>query len=191
MKLQLISKLSSKRYLHSLNVMKAAEELALNFGEDAVKASVAGLLHDCAKYLEHDKIFELCRLYNIEINEYTLNQPELLHGPIGASMAKEIYGISDTDILHAIYFHTTGCEDMTMLDKIIFLADYIEPGRNFDGVDDIRQKAYTNIEEAIALSFASTIKDVLKKGKLLYPITIDARNYIILERLRERKKNET
>lgn len=181
-KMKLENVLTPKRYIHSLNVMNTSVELAKKHRVQFEKAALAGLLHDCARDLKNDEIFIFCEQNHIEIDAIRRVQPELLHGPVGAWMAEKEYGVSDKTVLDAIAYHTTGRVGMELLDKIIFLADCIEPGRSFPGVDEIRKLAFADIEKAMLLSFDRTIKYVLLKGALVYPETINARNSILLER---------
>lgn len=181
MKQKLENTLSTKRFVHSLNVMDTAKELASKYGEDEEKAAIAGLLHDCAREIKGDKIFELCSTFGIPVDYITQHQPDLLHGPIGSFLARQDYGIGDVGILRAIYSHTTGRENMELLEKIVFMADYIEPNRNFPGVDEARMDVGTDINKALVIALNRTIKHVMIKGALIHPDTISARNYLIKE----------
>lgn len=126
-------------YLHCISTMEEAEKLALYYGADIEKAKIAGLLHDCGKKM-------------------TKGKDNLTHASIGARLAREIFDVQDTEILNAIMYHTTGRRNMTLLDKIIFIADKIEPRRKYDKVDEIRIKAYEDIDDAIIMSLESTIE---------------------------------
>jgi predicted HD superfamily hydrolase involved in NAD metabolism len=126
--------LSRDRFEHSKNVMNTAVELAIIYRVDKNKAAIAGLLHDCAKGYRGEDALAFCRKYNIKIDDIMKIQTGLLHGPIGSYLAEHEYGIKDPSILRAIFYHTTGCENMDILAKIIYIADYIEPKRNFIGV---------------------------------------------------------
>lgn len=183
MKKQLEETLSPKRFKHSIGVMDTAVKLAEKYGEDRGKAAIAGILHDCARNIEGQEVLELCGRYGIEVNYITNLQPQLLHGPLGAALARDVYGVEDEDVIRAIACHTTGREDMTLLDKIVFIADYIEPGRKFHGVDKVRDLAYKDLDKAILISLDNTIKHILDKGVLIHPDTINARNFIIKERI--------
>lgn len=187
-KLKLKSTLTPKRFNHSLNVMECAVEMAARYGEDAGRAAIAGLLHDCARDIKGEQIFILCGKYNVEVDEISRLQPEILHGPLGARIAEEDYGIRDSCILNAIRYHTTGCENMGSLEKIIFLADFIEPSRNFAGIEDIRRMAYDNIDNALVMAMDKTIAYVISKRALIHPTTIKARNFIILSQKRGHKQ---
>lgn len=171
--------LSEKRYLHSLGVQETAVKLARKYGADDKKASIAGLVHDCAKGFDDEKLIQVYMLSGMEMNKVYEKQPQLLHGPVGAYIAKREFLIDDDEILHAISFHTTGCENMSMLDKIIYVADYIEPGRDFPGVEAIRKAVYENIDRGLMMAFDSTISYVLDRHQLLDLNTVMARNYLL------------
>ena len=122
--------LKPARYEHTLGVAKTARHLAERYGYDKDTAELAGLLHDCAKYMDDDTKIALCREYNTSISDAEYKNPSLLHAKCGAILAEQEYHITDFDILHAIRVHTTGVPDMSLLDKIIFISDYIEPNRD-------------------------------------------------------------
>lgn len=179
MKVQLEKELSPRRFTHSLNVMLTAVRLAKDYNEDGEKAAVAGLLHDCARNIRGAKVFELCEKYGIMIDEVSAVQPELLHGPLGSRIAGTVYGIEDKAVLEAIGCHTTGKYNMGLLDKIIFIADYIEPGRKFKGVEEVRKAARKNLDLAVLMALDKTILHVVGKKALIHTDTVKARNYII------------
>ena len=179
MKCKLQKTMSHKRYIHSINVMKSAAKLASIYGEDIDKAAIAGLLHDCARDIKGEEALNLCAKYDIPVDDVTRTQPDLLHGPIGSRLARDEYEVSDKDILNAISCHTTGGSDMSMLDKIIFIADYVEPNRNFPAIDDVRKIVDFDIDGAIVMALNRTIKYILAKGVLIHPDTVIARNSII------------
>lgn len=179
MKITLKNSINNKRYNHCINVMNTAVQLASQYGQDKEKAAIAGLLHDCARDIKGDEVFALCEKFNIEINYLTQYQPDLLHGPIGANIAREVYGVKDELVFSAISCHTTGRENMNMMDKIVFIADYIEPNRNFPCINDVRKIVYEDIDSALILALDRTIKYVMSKGALIHPDTIGARNSII------------
>lgn len=180
MKDSLKERLSPKRFNHSLGVMNTSIELAKNYGEDVERARIAGLLHDCARDIRGQEAIDMCKSHGVEVDAIALVQPELLHGPLGAALARELYGIEDEGILKAIFWHTTGHENMELFEKIIFIADYIEPGRKFPGVEEARKLAFADINKAVVHALDSTIGHVLSKGSLIHPATIVARNYVIL-----------
>ncbi len=174
--------LSEARFQHSLNVMKDAVKLAELYKADKARAEIAGLLHDCAKGMSREQLVEICEANNIKTDEIMLTHTELLHALVGAVVAKNEYHIDDEEILDAIRTHTTGCANMTLLQKIIFIADVIEQSRDFNGVDEIRQKAFEDLDEALVMAFDSIITFILKKGLLLHTNTVTARNSIIIKK---------
>ena len=181
--------LSESRYRHVLGVEEVCYDLALIHESDTFKAGLAGLLHDCAKSIKGNEALRLCEKFNIKLDDVTRFQPSLLHGPLGSKIAEIEYGISDREILSAIYYHTTGCENMSLLDKIVYLADYIEPGRRFPGIEEVRKMAVENIDDAIIITLNRTINYVIQRGGLLHPNTVNARNYIMIEKLAQSQGN--
>lgn len=177
---QLEKMISPQRYIHSLNVMHTAKSLCEALQEDSDRAVIAGLLHDCAKDIPGESILDLCEKYDVKVDNICRVQPKLLHGPLGAALAEDVFKIRDEAVLCAISCHTTGKENMSLLDKIVFIADYIEPDRNFPGVNEIRRIVNTDINKAIIVSLERVIKHVMLKGGLIHPDTINARNYLLL-----------
>lgn len=173
--------LSTKRYIHSVNVMETAVELAKRYGQDEGKAALAGVLHDCARDIRGDEAIRLCDKYGIKIDIVSRKQPELLHGLLGEKLAAELYGVNDSQILKAIAIHTMGCPGMDLLGKIIFVADYIEPARTFPAAEALRKEAFENLDGAVLAAVDSTIKYVVGKGGLLHTDTIETRNWILME----------
>jgi predicted HD superfamily hydrolase involved in NAD metabolism len=172
--------LSPGRYRHSEEVMNEAIWLAEFYGVNIEKARIAGLLHDCAKSAGKDEIYKALEKYNVVPDDIQKKTPVLLHSILGPFYAKEYYGVEDMEILDAIRWHTTGRAGMTMLEKIIFVADYIECGRNFEGVEEARKQAYKDIELCIVICCDSTIRYILQKGTLLHPDIIETRNDAIM-----------
>lgn len=176
---ELIKSIGPNRYNHTLGVVETAIELSLKYNCDVEKAKIASLLHDCAKFA--DKLYLLKRAKELDIildNIMSINT-ELIHGPLGAKLAEVEYGINDIEILDAIRYHTTGREQMTLLDKIIYIADYIEPGRSFQGVEEVRDLAALDIDKAISIAMDNTILFLVKSNKLIHPDTINARNFLL------------
>lgn len=182
MKNKLVGFLSTRRYKHSIGVMEEAGRLAAHYQADIQKAEIAGLLHDCAKYIEEQEAILLLRHFGEEPDEIQKKSFQLLHGMLGYHIAREQYEVTDEDILQAIYWHTTGKAGMTLLEKIIFVADYTEPNRAFDGLDKIRNTAYVDLDYSILLCADSSIRHVLSKGQLLHPLTIETRNDVLMNR---------
>lgn len=169
------------RLEHSLAVSRSAVELAARYGLDKEKAELAGLLHDSAKCLSYDESIRLCERYGYEPDSITKSSKALLHAPLGAFIAEDLFGVKDREVLAAIACHTTGKRNMTMLDKIICLADYIEEGRQYPGVDQIRSYAFSDLNKALMTALELSIVHVVEEGLLLHPITVEARNCLLME----------
>ena len=185
MKIKLKDSITKKRFIHSLNVMELAAELAAAHGIDQEKAAIAGLLHDCAKNIEADESLRLCEEFQIDIIDVEKLQPKLLHGKVGAVLATKEYGVDDEEILDAIRHHTLGRENMTTMDKIVFIADYVEPGRNFEGIEELRELAFTDLDKTMVISLDNIIKHIITKEVLIHPVAILARNDLIKKRMAE------
>lgn len=171
--------LNTKKYTHSMGVMETSIKLAKIYNADVEKAAIAGLLHDCAKCLNKDDIFQYCKKLNIEITNYDKSNYAILHAPAGVVIANEKFNIYDEDILNAIRYHTTGRENMSILEKIIYISDYIEPYREFDGVEEARRLAFTDLNVALLHIMNKTISHLVIKNKIINYDTISARNYLV------------
>lgn len=178
--------LDSKRYQHSVNVMEVSRSLAKLYGADIEKALLAGILHDCGKNYRGDDAREYVKKIRYKADEIELLQPKLLHGIIGEHLARYKYGISDEEVLGAIKWHTTGRAGMNLLEKIIYVADYIEPLRYFEGIEEMRKAAFEDLDYCIVLCSESTIKFILNKGVLLHGRTVETRNHS-LRLIKERR----
>lgn len=176
---QIIENIGEKRFEHSLRVRDTALELAEIYGVDKEKAEIAALYHDCSKIRDEIFLLEKAREFGIFIDQYMLESPELIHAHLGAKMAEQVYGIHDQDILNAIKYHTTGRDKMSMLEKIIYMADYIEPKRNFHGVEIIRDMAYKDIDKSLLMALNKTIVFLIENRKLIHIETIMARNHLV------------
>lgn len=180
--------LSEKRFVHSIGVAEEAVRLAEKFGADTEKAYVAGLVHDVAKEIDADSAREMLKeRFGINVDPVTYNVPKLLHAPLGACLAQTEFGIYDAEILDSIKYHTTAKAEMSLLTKIIYMADYIEPNRTFEGVDELRREAYEDLDSAILTGLDFTVSELLEDGKMFHPDTVHARNYIILKRMSSKK----
>ena len=171
--------LTEKRYNHSIGVMQTAVSLARQYGADVEKTAIAALLHDCAKNYSKSEMLELCEKYNVELDPISRESTGLIHGFLGAVLAYEYYEAGDPEIYDAIYFHTIGKPDMSLITKIIYLADGIEPNRSYEGVERIRETAFEDIDRALIMQIDSTIKSVISKGGLIHTNTIDTRNFYL------------
>jgi predicted HD superfamily hydrolase involved in NAD metabolism len=173
--------LDYKRFQHSVRVMNESDKLAAHYKLDAKKAKIAGLLHDCAKFQNNSEIINKLQKYGEKLDDIQKRAPKLLHGLLGYYVARDEYGISDLDILSAIYWHTTGRAGMTIFEKIIFVADYIEEGRSFQGIDEARKLAYQDLNQCILVCTDATIRHVLSKGDLLHHYTVETRNDALIK----------
>ncbi len=167
------------RFTHSKGVQATAEKLAEHYGADVKKASLAGLMHDTVKNLPTEEMLRLCEEFGCELDYVTKNEPKLIHAPLGAYYAKNVFGIDDEEIFDAMYYHTTAKADMPLLTKIIYVADVIEPNRSYPGVDELRKLAFEDIDLAVLEILDFTIIKLLKNGRLLHNGTVSARNYLI------------
>lgn len=169
-------KLSPPRYIHSLNVAKEAQELAIQHGGDGQRAYLAGILHDYAKGLSADILIAIAEEYHAIENEIEYLIPHILHAKVGAILLKKDKIITDSRILNAIASHTLGNLQMDSLDKIIFLADMIEPGRDYPQHQRLHCLAYKNLDEAMLFGLELTIRHCLENRRLLHPKTVKVRN---------------
>ena len=185
--------MDKQRYDHTKGVMYTAAALAMAYGCDLEKARVAGLLHDCAKCIPDEKKIKLCKKNKIEISEIESQAPFLLHAKLGAFLAKEKYQVEEEEILSSIRWHTTGKADMTMLEKIIYIADYIEPNREkAPNLAQIRQTAFQDIDECMYEILRDTLEYLGKNPKTLDPETKDAFEfYRQLHETKQHKKMES
>lgn len=174
--------LTEKRFEHTMNVADLAKELAILNGVSSDKAYIAALLHDCAKCMPKGELTDNIQKYAISLDYVSKASPQLWHSYVGACVAKDIYGIEDKDILDAIYYHTIGSEDMSTLCAIIYLADAIEQGRSYTGVEEIRALARKSLWDAVLLYTDMSIKFIIQKGNLIHPNAISLRNKLILGR---------
>ena len=173
----LSNKLSKKRFIHTLGVVNSAMYLAKKYGANIEDAHLAALLHDCAKEIPLLEMRDL--VADLPCDQDMLHSGALLHGLAGMVLANTQYGVTNPDILEAIRVHTTGKENMSKLDKIIFLADYIEPNRKFHGVNDIRLAAEQSLDAGVLCGFDMTIRHLIDSGDSIYPLTILSRNDLL------------
>lgn len=176
---QIVAKLKAampeKRYNHSLGVEKTAGELAEKYRVSVKKARLAGLLHDYAKYMDSSEAKAIIKQEKMDPRLLDYNAA-LWHGPVGAYLVKQDFGITDPEILHAIAYHTTGTTGMSRFDKVIFLADYIEPGRDFEGVEEARIATQKSLDDGMTFALSKTIIYLVKKKQPIFPETFTAYN---------------
>lgn len=170
--------LKHPRYLHSVGVEEVACDLAIINGYDAEKASIAGILHDCAKNLTDSELLQCCERYQLPVTEIEARCPFLLHGKVGAVFAEKIYGIEDPEIISSIVYHTTGRPNMSLLEKIIFTADYIEPYRKpLPRIDEIRAVAYSKLDLAVLMILDNTLHYLEQSEADIDTMTVDTYEY--------------
>ena len=170
--------LDRDRFEHSEGVMYTAAALAMRYGEDLEKAQIAGILHDCAKCIPDNKKLKICEKNHIEITEAEKCSPFLLHAKVGAYIAKEKYNIEDTEILDAIACHTTGKPAMTLLEKIIYISDYIEPMRNkASNLEEVRKMAFVDLDETLFKILSDTLVYLENSSKKMDPMTMQTYEY--------------
>lgn len=171
-------RLKKDRYEHTVGVMYTAAALAMNYGEEIQAALTAGLLHDCGKYCSAEEQIQLCRKKNIALSDAEEQMPALVHAKLGVYLAEHEYGITDQSVLDAIRWHTTGRPDMTLLEKIIYIADYIEPNRKLiPGLPEVRKLAFQSIDDAICLCSKNTVEYLRETGKPVDPMSIETYNF--------------
>ena len=171
--------LSEKRRIHTEGVRKTAVMLAEKYGEDVDKAEVAALCHDMYRGINIDLLNDYVN--QLGLDKKYLDNPNLAHGKIASVMIKKEYGIDDQDIINAVSFHTTGRAGMSELEKIIYLADAIEPGRDYPSVNQLREAVDRGLDEALIMSLERTIEYVRQQGHFLDEDTLKARDYYLKE----------
>ena len=177
--------LTERRYIHTIGVMETAIELAERFGVDVEKAELAAIFHDYAKFRDNG---EMRRIIIDQKMPQDLLQfhDELWHAPVGAYLVEKEAGISDSEVLEAIRCHTSGKINMSTLDKVLYVADYIEPGRDFPGVEQVRDSAKSSLDIATIQAMKNTITYLLKRNQPIYPDTFHAYNDMTMK-VKERK----
>ncbi len=170
-----LSYLNHRRIPHVLGTEQESIRLARRYGADVEKARRAALLHDCTKKLNMEEQLALCRQYGIPLDELEQRALKLLHAKTGAAIARNVFGVDD-EIYSAIRWHTTGHAGMTLLEKIIYLADYIEPSRDFPGVEKLRRMCYEDLDKGLLTGLEMTIEEMLGMGNPVHRATLEARD---------------
>ena len=173
--------MKEKRLRHSVGVAVAAEKLANRYGIDPEQAWVAGLVHDFARDLPPERLIALAQQHNLVTHEIELLAPELLNAPVGALLVNQQLGLAGHELLAAIANHTLGSPQMSTMEKIIFLADLIEEGRDFPEVDHLREIVQRDLQEAMLWALDRTINYVIAKRQLLHPRTVETRNAFLIK----------
>lgn len=178
---KLNQKLNEKRFIHSIGVEYTAASLAFVYGEDIERARTAGLLHDYAKCIPTEEKLRKAKKYGLPISRSEKLNPDLLHGKLGAYYAKTKFGIKDKEILSAITYHTTGHPDMCLLDKIIFVADYIEPNRRMiRDLPEIRKEAFQDIDKCIIHILKNTLEYLNEKTDIIDEMTQQTYDFYVM-----------
>lgn len=173
-----LSFLKPKRMAHVLGTEQEAIRLAWQYGADVTAAQIAALLHDCTKKLTMEQQLALCEHYGIPLDGLEKKALKLLHAKTGAAVARDLFGVSD-EIYEAIYWHTTGKVDMTLLEKVLYLADYVEPTRNFPGVERLREEVHRDLEDGLLMALTDGIEDLKSMGNPVHHRTQEARDYLL------------
>ena len=176
LKARVANTLPKNRFVHTEGVCETAKQLANRFGVDEEAAQIAALLHDIAKYESEDDMKK--HLQAQALTSYLAYSSLVWHAPVGAIIARETYGIEDEDILNAIQYHTTGRANMSELEKVIYLADYIEPNRRQPGVEEIRTLCTLSLDQALAETLKRTVTYLQRDPEaIIHPDTLAARDY--------------
>lgn len=174
------SRLSQKRFVHSMNVAKEAVRLARLYGADEEKAYVAGLLHDIMKEEKPELQLQMIKESDIMTDMVTLHNRPLWHAKAGAAYCRTVLHIQDDDIINAISFHTTARADMSLLEKVLYLADYIGEDRDYEDVDVMRKEALTSVKRGMLYALIYTIQDLSNRNKAIHLDTVQAYNQLVL-----------
>lgn len=177
------AQVTGERLDHTYRVVETARRLGEAHGADAAQVATAALMHDYAKPLKPARLLSEAERLGLPVDPVERSQPHLLHGPVAAGLLAERGLVTDPAVLQAIAVHTTGRAGMSLLEKVIFLADYVEPGRSFPGVEAIRATAVRDLDSAVLQALESTLIYVMQRGWLIHPASVDARNWLLQERL--------
>lgn len=170
-----------ERFRHSLRVEKIALQLAEKHRVSPAKASVSALLHDCARRYSRPQMLRQAKKFGLKIDPIRTKEPNLLHAELSALIASQEFGVRSSEILKAIKKHTTGSPKMTKLEKVIYLSDHIEEGRDFAGVNALRRLAFRNLDKAVLDSASNMLKYLLEAGLPIFKGTFETRNYYLLK----------
>lgn len=180
---KLEKELDVKRFEHTLGVAYTAASLAMCHQADIEQALLAGMLHDCAKCMSNEKKMELCEKHRIPVTDVERQNPFLLHAKVGSHIARKKYHVHDKDVLNAILYHTTGRPQMSQLEKIIYIADYIEPGRKqAPGLAAIRKLAFQNLDQALLQILKDTLDYLQGMDFPFDPMTQATYNYYVIQK---------
>lgn len=172
--------LTEQRYVHTIGVMGTAIELAKRYDEDTEKAELAAIFHDYAKFRPKEEMKQIIIDQKVDKTLLAFHS-ELWHAPVGAYLVEKEAGIKDQAVLNAIKYHTSGKPGMSKLEKIIYLADYIEPGRTFPGVDEVRELAMISLDDAFIKSVKNTISFLMSRNQSVFPATFEMYNSFVMK----------
>ena len=176
MEYKLKKALDHQRYEHTLGVEETARMMARAFGEDEERAALAGLLHDCAKCMPLSQMIKAAK--HAKTDDVMKESKALMHAVAGMCIARDVYDVKDEAVLQAIRWHTTGRANMTNLEKIIYLADYMEPTRSFRDLTEVRRLAMEDLDRACLMSFTMSVEHLEEKGYMVHPNSVYARDYL-------------
>lgn len=177
--LKLKESMSKKRFYHVLGTQETAIQLAKRFGADVEKSSIAGLVHDYAKERSNEEMIQVIVENHLDEDIIPFGN-QIWHGVAGVILIEKELGVTDGEILHAISVHTTGSLNMSLMDKIIYVADHIEPHRHFEGVNEVRQMAEVNLDKVVKYETKHTLLRLIKENRAIYPKTIDTFNRYVV-----------
>lgn len=178
-------RLTERRYAHSLAVADSAVELARRFGADEDRAREAGILHDIMKDTREDEYLQLFEKESIILTRCEANNKKLLHAIAGAAFIRSELGITDEDVINAVRYHTTGRAGMSLLEKVVYIADYISADRDYNGVEDMRRLSRTSLEEAMLFALKFTVCKLAEKEKPICPDSVECYNELITQYRKE------
>ena len=192
MRILLQQSLKPKRYEHSVRVYMTALKMAEHYHANVNKVAIASLIHDCGRQIPKEDSVAKAKELGIPVDPVEETQPILLHAKLGVYYAIRKYGVSpdDREVLEAIRYHSTGTVDMTQTAKIVFLADLIEPGRDFEGVETLREASFQDLDRGMLLSYDNTIRYLLEDGLLIHPDAIAGYNQLAAKNGKAQSKKE-
>jgi predicted HD superfamily hydrolase involved in NAD metabolism len=179
LKIWLKDKVSGPRYRHSLGVLEAACELAERYGVDEAPLMIASLVHDCSREQPFDEMVKQAEGWGLEVREVDRDAPVLLHGRLGLELARREMGVDDPLVTSAVLYHTAGHPDMSLSDKIFFLADHIEPGRSYSHLEELRAAAFDDIDQALLMALDINRDYLLSKGRPVDPDSLELREALL------------
>ncbi len=179
----MVRHLGKDLFRHSLGTAQTAYSLAERYGEEPERAYLAGMVHDYGKVYSSEAVRRWARGLKLKLDQVTLAEPGLLHAPVGAALLPLELGLKDAGVLRAVAYHTTCRPGASLLERIVYLADYIEPGREFPGLGPVREAAEKNLRAALVMVVEQTIRRILDRGRLLHPRSVEFRNSLLRSKI--------